>query len=737
MTYNNSVDKKDLAILSTAEDKNTKPYFSRKAGEIYSSFLKSNYYINFINSSIRWNFYNNNQWIIKEDVDTFLLDETNDTRNRVKFTMNVIEPFVKFLVGNTIRTSFDYTAVNISPKAWARREERLNSARHITKLGQMFPEFSKDLERNFNVGKTQEETTDKFNRFYTDEYKDGINILIDNVSEQEKFEELKNKFGLSMAVDGCAIGKHYFKNGRMKFKRIFLKNYIWDASAVEPDHSDAAYQGDWWLENNAEILESYGHNLSEEDKRLFTEEISFDISNLPDANSTSDFLRFVPFSGKRALFELHWDETRECEYAIFEDEFGYEVFTEITGEEGYTEDDIVLEPKLDFHKRIMKGKPKIKRYPSVGKYVIMTPREGFASNNENTKETSSVVVLDYGDSPYTESSVVRTSSHSPYSVYCLDYYDGIVNAPVDSVISPQRFINRLISMGESASNNWRPSGTILDEDAINGGKDELIDVQRKINKGKTVTVRANGQLNNVIGSYQSNNGDVAGVMLNTANMLSEMLGKNKGINESMTGTIGGYRVSSTAVMSNIQQGSLMQEPFFFALSQVFYQIYNKIATIGKRCYIENETELTKQVGDSYCRTIVLSKELDNEDIRIYIKRSSSREQQIKDGNMLLFTLLQSKLIDDETFSSLFNVSTVENITKALFEFQSKVSEAREKASQQQTKAAQAGMEATQLAEDAMYADKDIDRTASQEEKAGKNQADIMKTLIAKEKQQAL
>ena len=75
MTYNNSVDKKDLAILSTAEDKNTKPYFSRKAGEIYSSFLKSNYYINFINSSIRWNFYNNNQWIIREDVDTFLLDE--------------------------------------------------------------------------------------------------------------------------------------------------------------------------------------------------------------------------------------------------------------------------------------------------------------------------------------------------------------------------------------------------------------------------------------------------------------------------------------------------------------------------------------------------------------------------------------------------------------------------------------------------------------------------------------
>jgi hypothetical protein len=737
MTYNNTSSGENKDIISLAEDRNSKEYFIRKADNIYSSLLKSNYYINFINSSIRWNFYNNNQWIIKEDTDTFLLDETNDARNRVKFTMNVIEPFVKFLVGNTIRTSFDYTAVNVSPKAWARREERLNSARHITKLGQMFPEFSKDLERNFNVGKNQEETTDKFNRFYSDEYRDALNILIDNVSEQEKFEELKNKFGLSMAVDGISIGKHYIKNGRMKFKRMFLKNYIWDASAIEPDHSDASYQGDWWLEQNSEILESFGHNLSPDDRKMFTEEVTFDINNLPDANSTTDFLRFIPFSGKRALFELHWEESRECEYAVFEDEFGYEVFSELTGEGIYTEDNIILEPKINFHKNIMKGKPKVKRYPSVGKYVIMTPREGFAGNNENTKETSSVIVLDYGDSPYTESSVVRTSSHSPYSVYCLDYSDGIVHSPVDSVISPQRFINRLISMGESASNNWRPSGTIIDEDAVNGGKDELIDIQKKINKGKTVTVRANGQLNNVIGQYQSNNGDVSNVMLNTANVLAEMIGKNKGINESMTGTIGGYRVSSTAVMSNIQQGSLMQEPFFFALSQVFYQIYNKIATIGKKCYIDNETELTKQVGDNYCKTIVLAKELENEDIRIYIKRSSSREQQIKDGNMLLFTLLQGKLIDDETFASLFNVSSVENITKALYEFQAKVSEAREKAQEQSNKNAQGAVEAQQLAEDAAYADKDIDRTMTQGDKAAKNEADIMKTLLQKEKQQAL
>ncbi len=709
--------------------KTSREYYENKANEIFTAFSKSNYYLNFMSSTIRWNFYNNNQWIIQEDNDTFLMDETNDTRNRVKFTMNIIEPLVKFLVGNTIRTDFSYTAVNLSPKAWARREEKLRSAKHITAVGQHFPEFQEALEKEFNVGKNTEETVNKFNRYYTDEYRESINCLIDNVSEQENFEELKNKIGLSFAVDGIGIVKDYFRNGRHKFKRIFLKNYIWDTSAVEPDHSDAAFQGDWWMMKRTDMLESYSDNMDEDTRKMLSSPSVIDLAQLSDGdNLTGEFMRFTPFNDKHPVFEFCWEEAEVCWYGCVIDEFGYEIFTKIDGEI-YTDNDLVF-PEIPFHVKIMNGKSKIKRYPTVGKYVIVTPR--YVSGNTNADDKASPVsVLEYGDVPYTESSVSRNGSHSPYNVYCLNYYDGIVHSPLDSLISPQRFINRLISMGESASNNWRPSGTIIDEDAIAGSKDQLEDIQANINKGKVVTVRANGQLNNVIGTYGSNMGDVTSVMLNTASMLNQMVSSGKGINESMTGTVGGYRVSSSAVMSNIQQGSLMQEDFFFAISQVFYRLFNKIATRGKLCYIDNETELTKITGDGYAKILTLSKDLENEDIRIYIKRAISKEQQIKSGNELLFILRQSQLIDDDTFAMHFGVSDVDQVTRGLFEYNNRLAEAKEKAAKEAEAKQPAMLQAQQDLQDAEYTDRDMDRQVISDNTDKKTQTDLMKTMLTK------
>lgn len=715
-------------------DKNSREYFSAKADEIFTAFSKSNYYMNYLSSTIRWNFYNNNQWIIQEDNDTFLLDETNDTRNRVKFTVNIIEPLVKFLVGNTIRTDFSYTAVNLSPKAWARREEKLRSAKHITQIGQQFPKFQPALEKEFNIGKNQEETVDKFNRYYTDEYRDSINCLIDNVSEQENFEELKNKIGLSFAVDGIGIVKDYFRNGRHKFKRIFLKDYVWDMSAVEPDHSDAAWQGDRSNMLRTDMLEQFD-NMDADCREMLKAPVDIGADYFQQSDLAGDFMRFTPFGDKHPVFDFCWRDYEECYYGCVLDEFGYEIYTKIDGEV-YTEDDLI-EPTIPFHIKIMKGKLIQKRYPEVGKYVIVTPRYEVGNKSSNPEKKSSVCILEYGDVPYTESTVNRNGSHSPYNIYCLNYYEGIVNSPLDSLISPQRFINRLVSMGESASNNWRPSGTIIDEDAISGSKDELIDLQANVNKGKLIKVRANGMLNNVVGTYGSNNGDVTNVMINTANALNQMVSSGKGINESMTGTVGGYRVSSSAVMSNIQQGSLMQEDFFFAISQVFYRIYNKIATRGKLCYIENETELTKITGDGYAKILTLSKDLETEDVRIYIKRAVSKEQQIKTADELLFTLRQAQLIDDETFASLFHVSDVEQVTKGMFEFQNKLSEAKMKAQQEAEQQQPAVLAAQKQAEDAAYLDKDMDRQVATDNVSKKADTEMMKAILSQGKKEAL
>lgn len=716
-------------------DKNSREYFMQKAIEIHSSFEKSFYYQNYINSIINWNFYNNNQWIFKEDNDSFLMDETQDTRNRVKFTVNIVEPLVKFLVGNTIRTDFSYTAVNLSPKAWARREERLNTARHLTRVSQMFPMFQKDMEREFNIGKDQIETQEKFNRYYVDEYKEAINVLIENVAEQEDFEELKNKIGLSIAVDGIGIVKDFVRNGRHHFKRIFLRNYIFDTSCIEPDHSDASYQGDWEMMRVTDMLEEFAEKTLPDDLAILKRNNNkSDFTGTINAEDVDRFMKFTPVGDKYPVFTFCWDEFETVEYGVVIDEYGYEVLSEIDGKK-YTIEDCILDYQIPFHKSVMKGKLTIKRYPTKGKYAVFTIV--LRDNKSNSDEQSPICLLDYGDIPYSETSIFRNGSHSMYNVYCLNYHNGIVHSPISSLISPNRWINRLVSMAESASNNWRPSGTIIDEDAISGGKDELIDIQSDINKGKVVTVKANGQLNNVIGSYGSNMGDTTGVLLNTAAVMADMMGKNKGINESMTGTVGGYRVSSTAVLSNIQMGSLQQEDFYYCLSKVLNQCYNKIATRGKLLYIDNETELTKLTGDGYAKLITLSKELANEDIRVYIKRSVSKEQRIKDGNDMLMLLKQSMLIDDETFASLFNVSSVDQVAKGLLEFQNKLAEAKQKAQAEAEAKALQLAEIAKAQEDAAYVDKDMDRQLDEDKNNKKVDAQLAQALIKNEKQQAL
>ena len=39
-------------------------------------------------------FYKGNQWIFKEDLEPFLMDESGDVRNRIKFVQNYIRPKV-------------------------------------------------------------------------------------------------------------------------------------------------------------------------------------------------------------------------------------------------------------------------------------------------------------------------------------------------------------------------------------------------------------------------------------------------------------------------------------------------------------------------------------------------------------------------------------------------------------------------------------------------------------------
>jgi len=70
-------------------------------------------------------FYKGNQWYMQEDIDSFLKDETGNTRNRIIITLNQIRPMVEQYRGNAIRLSIGAYAKAISKKCQIKKRRRV------------------------------------------------------------------------------------------------------------------------------------------------------------------------------------------------------------------------------------------------------------------------------------------------------------------------------------------------------------------------------------------------------------------------------------------------------------------------------------------------------------------------------------------------------------------------------------------------------------------------------------
>jgi hypothetical protein len=160
-----------------------------------------------------------------------------------------------------------------------------------------------------------------------------------------------------------------------------------------------------------------------------------------------------------------------------------------------------------------------------------------------------------------------------------------------------------------------------------------------------------------------------------------------GVNEAMTGTQGGSDMLVGVVEAQIQRGSLVQEPFYWALTSILRQAYEHMATVGKSIYHDNPRKLAMMVGDEGLSRITITEDHLLQDYRIFIKRSETPEQGLNAANQLLFTLLQAGMIDQITFANLFNRASPDLVAQALRQFH------RDKlmAQQQADKAANEGM----------------------------------------------
>lgn len=672
---------------------------------------------------VNWSFYKggDGQWIYDEDLEAFFLDESGDVRNRLKIAKNLIRPMVEQYVGNAVRLDYDAGVESTSQFVIDRKDRELNRLKYYEGIVEQFPEQEGLVKDNVAIGDTPQETEELFANAFIDDYNESMNHLLQFIEDDININELKVVITKHLAISGLGIYKGYEQNQNYIGDSVDPLFFFFDLSAKKPDLSDAEYMGEWYYLDVPAILERY-QNLSKEEVQAierYSVNESIDIHRLIN--------NYYSVGGAKVpVYEVYWKDMEIQEYGYVKDPYGYPYFTRINHEESdYTDKDLIEPPENAYKKILKKGQKKAKVYVDVLRYCIFIPKE------EVGVGTAQDIILEWGEVPFQEKRKLDPSNvQFPYKCYTWAYDKGEVLSPIDDAIDPQRFINRTLSVAESHINNMRGSGTVIAKDAVDP-RDGEENIHRNVNKSKTIFVDTTrvGSVQNAIGQYGSNLGQGTMALFNVIKEMQVSMQDVTGINESMTGTLGASDALVGVVEAQIQRGSLVQEPFYWALTAILTGAYQHMATVGKRIYADNPRKLATMVGDKGAVPIVITKEMMMEDFRAFIKRKQGEESEVANANNLLFTLMQAGMLDQTRVANLFNRADANMVAKAMRDYQAEQLQAQnERAKMQPALAQQAEEENIALAAEQQAAE-DQAIAGQNELENEKIQSDIDKTII--------
>lgn len=616
-------------------------------------------------------FYKNDQWFKQEDIETFLKDEDNNDRNRLSLVLNVIKPMVEQYRGNAIRMNINYRAKSISPQSVTRLDQSLQKTLLLSEIANN-PEnpFGEKMKAEMPIGDNKAETMAIHENVYTDNLVESINFLCQYVSERNHFIDKQMPIALNMAFSGLAGMETFEYAGHQEFRVFPSETFFWDRSCKEHDFSDATFQGLVHELFPSEIFEMYP-DIDPQDKENienFSRYYSLGVGNSPAGVSSS----YIP-NGRVPVYKVYWRDGKTYELGYVRDSNGYEFLAKINyvyaGEEKprYTDADLI-KVNTEYARKYLGQNLKSKRFFDELRMAIIIPREILMSVSKDKSDEAKIrdVILDWGLAPYQETEVEDFNSVKfPFKVRAWAYIDGDVITPLDDAIDPQRFINRVWSIAENQINNANGTGVFIDSDTV---EDES-EVARNMKMSKPVFINGKGRgVQNITGTYggerNMNSAMAAYNMIDAMKMsIKEMTGVNDALQGNSIGNGNDQLVGVTELM--IQRGSLMQEPFYYAITGVFEQAFNSICSVGKRIYADSQRRISLAVGDGPAKIIRISKDMKLEDFRIFVKRENTDEVLKQSANQMLMAFLQIGMLDQARVANLWDRATPDQVAAAL------------------------------------------------------------------------
>lgn len=648
------------SILSPLKDEKYHIEFARWAigqanNSLHSSFVEK--------TKRNKRFYKGDQWWQTDETDTFLTDDTNQERNRLAIAMNQIRPMVEQYRGNAIRMTIKYKANSISPQAINRREVALGKELFYTRIASM-PEnpFSAEIKKRRPVGETEAETRKIFENVYVDEYIKNMNGLCKFVSSKNSFEDKQLKLAEDLCLSGLGVLTSFEYSGHQIFEEVSSERFFFDRSAIKHDLSDAQFMGEYIEYTPSELFEQF-QNIKPEDRKAIEAYAMFFGQEGAVNNSNGEV-----YTGKIPVFKTFWKDGEFDEYGYVKDQYGYDYFTKINyvypGEEKprYTTKDLVKN-NSQRAKKILGDKLSTKIYYDVLRCAYIIPREILASVDKINAKDKTDIILEWGISPYQDTEVIDYGSVKfPYKCYCWGYIDGEIFSPVDDAIDPQRFINRIWSVAENQINNAGGVGVAYDKSMVEDQAQTNLDIKHS----RPIAFDARGRgIQNAIGNYD---GSIKAGTLGLYNLIDAMKNSIKevtGVNDAIQGQSTGNDQLVGVTQLMIQRGSLMQEPFYNGIVNIYKQCYQSICSVGKRIYADNERNLSIALGDEGAEVIKITKNMNMEDFRAFVVRENSDDIVKQAANQQLLQFKQLLMLDDTRVANLWNRATGDDVAAAL------------------------------------------------------------------------
>lgn len=640
-------------------------------------------------SDVNRRFVSGDQMIFKEDVDTFLMDSSEDYRNRILGPFNIAGTIWNKYRGTAAQMTFNATARSVTNRTKTRREEELAMLMVKQKVGATSPIMMKALQSENPLGENARQTANIFQNTYRDKYIKAHEHLLQSVAGINDFGKNFSQEASDLACTGALF--HLSRGDGGDFSagmRIDPDLAIWDTNASEYDLSDGAFMGCAPLMTPSAMYKRWNcpKDVIEHVETVMR------MTGYGTSNS----------SGLLNVLQIFWKDIMFAEYGYVKGVNGYPELVPVNylppraapdEKPKYTDNDLVDPPDDEENRKVFGDQKKAKMTAEIIRYADMLPWEYMCGTGVAPMgELRGDIMLDYGVyavQPYDPRQVRKVANPIQASCYALEA--GEIVAPITDVIFPQRFFNRIMSVTEQQMNNAGSKTYHYNAEML---ADNITpeEAERRQRRGGAIPMDTQGQpMQNAFAIADTTPSSGTLNYFQVGKQVVDIMRLVSSTPEPVTGQSQGDGLVRTTQML-IERAGILDEPFYTAFSRSQLQKYEMISTAGKEWYLQHPDILADLVDDQDTLALLLSRDYEMERFQTKVERSNNAGTERAEANQLILTLYQQQLLGHPQVADLFNRSNTDDVAQGMREYVMDLQEAQ----QQQAKEAQKAIVAGQI-----------------------------------------